>query len=263
MPTPLEILLDPISLVVLATFAGLALLEALFPARPLPAVRGWRARGLISFAVFFFASSYLPMFWDQHLAPYRVFDLTGWGTAGGAVAGILVYELGLYAWHRALHRSNLLWRTFHQMHHSAERVDTAGAFYFSPLDIVGLTLLVSLALVVVVGVTPEAAAVTILATNFLGIFQHANLRTPRWLGYLVQRPESHAVHHARGVHRFNYSDLPVFDILGRTFRNPARAPSEAGFYLGASARVLEMLAFKDVSEPNATGSSMGTSPARS
>ena len=35
------------------------------------------------------------------------------------------------------------------------------------------------------------------ARHFLDIFQHANLRTPRWLGYLVQRPESHVPPRAR------------------------------------------------------------------
>ena len=51
-------------------------------------------------------------------------------------------------------------------------------------------------------------------------FQHANLRTPRWLGYLIQRPESHSVHHARGVHAFNYCDFPLIDMLFGTLRNP-------------------------------------------
>ena len=81
------------------------------------------------------------------------------------------------------------------------------------------------------------------------MFQHANIKTPRWLGYIVQRPESHCVHHERGVHRFNYSDLPLWDMVFGTFRNPAEWQGEAGFYKGASSRVLEMLAFQDVSTP--------------
>jgi hypothetical protein len=36
MPTPLEILLDPISLTVLGLYGVLVLLEAVFPARPCP-----------------------------------------------------------------------------------------------------------------------------------------------------------------------------------------------------------------------------------
>ena len=75
---------------------------------------------------------------------------------GGALVGLLVYEFGVYVWHRTMHNSTVLWRLFHQMHHSAERVDTFGAFWFSPLDIAGWTLLASLALTLVVGITAEA-----------------------------------------------------------------------------------------------------------
>jgi len=83
------------------------------------------------------------------------------------------------------------------------------------------------------------------------VFQHANLKTPRWVGYLVQRPESHAVHHERGVHAYNYSDLPLWDMVFGTFRNPAadRPLPQQGFYDGASARLLDMLLFRDVSLP--------------
>jgi hypothetical protein len=55
--------------------------------------------------------------------------------------------------------------------------------------------------------------------------QHANIRTPRWLGYLIQRPESHGVHYGRGIHRCNYSDLARQET-----------PVAAGFYRGAAAR---------------------------
>src|SRR3546814_13520217 len=80
----------------------------------------------------------------------------------------------------------------------------------------------------------------------MSVFQHSNSRTPRWLGYLVQRPESHSVHHQRGVHAYNYSDLPLFDIVFGTFRNPRDFAPEQGFWQGASARVPQMLAFRDI-----------------
>jgi sterol desaturase/sphingolipid hydroxylase (fatty acid hydroxylase superfamily) len=63
---------------------------------------------------------------------------------------------------------------------------------------------------------------------------------------LLQRPESHSLHHARGVHGFNYADLPLWDIVFGTFRNPADAERLQGFYSGASDRVGEMLIFRDV-----------------
>lgn len=249
MPTPLEILLDPLSLAVLAMYGALMLWEALAPARKLPDVPGWRFRGLAAFAAYFYLSSYLPLWWDGLFARFQLFDLTGLGTWGGALAGLLVYELCAYAYHRSMHGSDTLWRVFHQMHHSAERLDTAGAWWFSPMDMVGWTAVGSLSLVLLVGVTPEAATVILLTVTFLAIFQHANVRTPRWLGYIVQRPESHAIHHGRGVHRYNYADLPVFDMLFGTFRNPVGYAGESGFYDGASARVADMLLFRDVSRP--------------
>jgi sterol desaturase/sphingolipid hydroxylase (fatty acid hydroxylase superfamily) len=198
---------------------------------------------------FFFLSSYLPIMWSEQLVSYQFFDLTGLGTWTGALVGLLVYEACVYVYHRAIHSTDLLFRGIHQMHHSAERLDTYGAFWFSPVDIVGWTVLASLCLTLVIGVTPEAATLVLYTTTFLGIFQHANVRTPRWLGYLVQRPESHSGHHQRGVHARNYSDLPVYDILFGTFHNPRDFAPATGFYDGASTRVGDMLMFRDVSQP--------------
>jgi sterol desaturase/sphingolipid hydroxylase (fatty acid hydroxylase superfamily) len=246
MPTPIEILLDPVSLFALAMYGGLMAVDWFAPGRRLPEIRHWRLRGLTAFVAFFYLSSYLPLMWDEHLARFQLFDLTGLGTLGGVVAGLAVYELGAYWWHRSMHASDLLWRGVHQMHHSAERLDTFGAFWFSPLDMIGWTLVGSLTLVTVVGVTPQAATILLLSITFLGMFQHANIRTPRWLGYLIQRPESHTIHHGKGLHRYNYADLPVFDMLFGTFRNPRGFEMETGFFSGASARVVDMLLFRDL-----------------
>jgi sterol desaturase/sphingolipid hydroxylase (fatty acid hydroxylase superfamily) len=249
MPTPLDLLLDPISLTVFAIYGALILWEAVFPAKALPRIRGWRLMGLAAFTGYFFLSSYLPLLWGETLASFQLFDLTGLGKWGGAAVGLLLYEAGVYFWHRTMHGSTVLWRGLHQMHHSAERLDTFGAFWFSPWDMIGWTLLSSLALTLVIGITPEAAVLVLYATTFLGVFQHSNVRTPRWLGYIVQRPESHSHHHERGVHARNYSDLPVFDLIFGTFHNPPDFAPATGFYDGASYRVAEMVTFRDVSEP--------------
>ena len=245
MPTPLQILLDPVSLTVLGLYGALILLEALFPARALPRIRGWKTQALVVFVFYFYLSSYLPLLWSDTLAQYQLFNLDALNPIAAAGIGVLIYELLVYVWHRAMHRSNWLWRSFHQMHHSAERVDSFGAFYFSPLDIVGFTFLSSISLSVV-GLSAQAVTWFLYATTLLGVFQHTNIRTPQWLGYIVQRPESHSVHHGRGIHQYNYSDLPLFDILFGTFRNPKDFVSESGFYDGASAKVAQLLMFRDV-----------------
>ena len=246
MPTPIDILLDPVSLCVLVLLAGLMLWEHFAPGRPLPKVRGWLPRALVSLLAYLMLSSYLPLLWADTLAPVQFFDLSAWPIAAAVAVGVLTYELMGYAYHRAMHTFTPLWRLLHQMHHSAERQDVASAFWFSPLDMVGWTLVSSVAFTLI-GLPPQAATIAILLITFLAIFQHTNVRTPRWLGYFVQRPESHSLHHERGVHRDNYADLPVFDMLFGTFRNPARYAPDTGFWQGASSRVGDMLLLRDVS----------------
>jgi sterol desaturase/sphingolipid hydroxylase (fatty acid hydroxylase superfamily) len=172
----------------------------------------------------------------------------GWRTRhwGRRVVGILVYELVHYWYHRAAHRWNWLWRLGHQVHHSAESVDAFGAYYLHPLDAVLFTSWAVLVFFPLLGLSPEAGAIASAFLAFNAAFQHANIRTPRWLGYIVQRPESHGVHHGRGVHRYNYSDLPLWDMVFGTFRNPGtrETPVSAGFYRGGSARLAAMLAFR-------------------
>ncbi len=236
MPTPLELITDPTSLIIFAVYGALMLWEAFSPGRPLARDHRWKIKGLAAFAAFFFISSYLPLIWSESLATYQLFDLTGLGTLGGAIVGILVYECGVYVWHRSLHKSDFLWKHLHRTHHSAHRLDTYGAFYFSPLDMVGWTVLSSLCLTLIVGLSPQSTMWVLIVTNFFSIFQHSNIKTPRWLGYIIQRPESHTYHHARDIHRDNYSDLPVFDLLFGTFKNPERFEHEVGLSAGFAQR---------------------------
>src|SRR5690606_25684659 len=174
LPSPIDVILDPISLMVIGLYGLLILWEALFPARPLPYVKYWKTKGIIAFFIYFFLSTYLPILWNTYLLPFQVFDLTVLGTFWGALIAFVIYQLGLYAWHRTMHKSDTLWRVFHQMHHSAERIDSYGAFYFSYMDMIGFTFLSSLCLVVVAGFTAEATTLFILTTTFFAIFQHTN-----------------------------------------------------------------------------------------
>lgn len=260
MPTPLDIMLDPVSLYLLGLYALLMIWEAVFPARPLPKVRFWKVKGILFFFAFFFLSTYLPLWYANWLPTSQLLNLSSVHPLLAGVVGVLLYELGMYLWHWSLHNSNFLWRLCHQMHHSAERLDTYGAFYFSPFDMVGFTLLGTVCFSFIAGLPPQAITIFLLVSNFFSIFQHANIKTPVWLGYIIQRPESHAVHHAKGIHAFNYSDLPLFDILFGTFVNPVKYHHEAGFYNGASGRMGEMLLFKDVSKKKTKRSRAAVAP---
>jgi len=246
MPDPLAILSDPVSLYILGMYLLLILWEAFLPARKLPHIPYWQIKGILSFFFFFYLSTYLPLLYATWLPSSQLLNFAEVNVMVGGIIGILVYEFGMYAWHRFMHSSNVLWRVFHQMHHSAERLDTYGAFYFSPFDMVGWTVLGTVCFSFITGLPAQSITIVLLVTNFFSIFQHANIKTPAWLGYIIQRPESHAIHHAKGVHAYNYSDLPLFDILFGTFRNPAKYVEETGFYNGASSRVKDMLLFREV-----------------
>ena len=72
------------------------------------------------------------------------------------------------------------------------------------------------------------------------------MRTPRWLGFLFQRPESHRVHHQKNHHTDNYADIPLWDMLFGTFNNPEAPVKECGFDEKREQRFAEMVAFNDV-----------------
>lgn len=227
--------------IALALFTGFALLELVSRGRNFPQVTRWRIKGAGFALLYFGLATYLPLLWDGWLGEHRLLPADGLPLWVQIVGGVLLLELGIYAWHRTMHATPFLWSWFHQMHHSAERIDIWGAFYFSPLDILGWNLLTSLVLVLGFGISAEAAIVIGVAATFLGMFQHANIRTPHWLGYFIQRPESHSAHHERGVHARNYSDLPLWDIVFGTFHNPREFTGEVGLHDGGSRRVLDML----------------------
>ena len=241
--------MDGVTIGMILFFFGFLVLDTLRPARAFPKMKAWPLRGVLSFVFYAVLATALPFVWDETLGQYRLIDATKLGTVGGAMVGIIVVEFISYGWHRAMHKSDFLWRWFHQMHHSSERIDVASTFIFSPLDIVGWTFVGSLGLVWALGLTPQAAVLANVIAFGLAVFTHANIRTPQWVGYLVQRPESHTVHHKRGVHTYNYSTLPVWDMLFGTFRNPKEFSGEVGFYDGASTRIKDMLLGRDVSAP--------------
>jgi sterol desaturase/sphingolipid hydroxylase (fatty acid hydroxylase superfamily) len=237
-------LADYYSLLFLAPFLAL---ELLWRARRYDAPRGWRLRALAVSAAGFGVSLGAGRLWGALLPQWSLFEGAALGTWGGAAAGILLYELAHYGYHRAAHHWDWLWRLGHQVHHSAESVDAFGAYYLHPLDAALFTTWAVLVFFPLLGLSPESGAIASAFLAFNAAFQHANIRTPRWLGYLIQRPESHGVHHGRGIHRYNYSDLPLWDIVFGTFRNPGRreTPVAAGFYRGGSARLGAMLAFRE------------------
>jgi sterol desaturase/sphingolipid hydroxylase (fatty acid hydroxylase superfamily) len=237
---------DVLALLVPLTFIFFLVTEGLFPRRQYPPIRFWNVVGFGFLIMTGILTTIVPMLLPASVTRYHLFD----GSRLGIVASVLIAypltALGSALVHRAFHASNTLWRLGHQLHHSPRRLDIPGSLFFHPFDITLQTAPSILVSVFLLGLDPVAAGVVGYVAAFYGMFQHWNVRTPRWLGYIIQRPESHGIHHALGVHAWNYSDFPLWDILMGTFRNPDTFDGDVGFAGEAPKRIGAMLLFRDV-----------------
>ena len=212
-----------------------------------PVVRWWILKGIAFFALAGAIITTLSAAIARAIAGHALVDLRTIPSPIALALVVLATTLVAYGRHRLIHRVGWLWRWAHQMHHSAERVDVAGTSFSHPFDI-AMSTVISASVVAVLGPTPLVAALAAYVAFVLDVFSHTAISTPRWLGYLVQRPEAHAVHHQREVHAYNYG-LPLWDLVFGTFRNPIVRPDQAGFWNGASSRIGAMLAGRDVTTP--------------
>ena len=248
-------------LAVPVTYFVFLITEKLWPARQFPPRKRWQWIGIAFLVLSTTISVVLPLLPPgEWLEAHRWIDGTKLGVAWGAIVGFVAMEGVTYAWHRTAHNVGFLWRGFHQIHHSPQRVDIAGSVLFHPLEMMVYGLLQMFVTVVALGLDPLAGALIGYFTAVNSYFQHWNVRTPQWIGYVMQRPESHCVHHRMGVHYYNYSDFPPWDMLFGTFRNPAKFTGDCGFEAGADRRLGAMLAFADVNAPLYGGGNLGAKP---
>ena len=163
-------------------------------------------------------------------------------------AGLLTFLIAsfiAYWWHRATHRFDLLWRVFHQMHHSPQRIEAHTAFFVHPLDAAAATLISGLVGYLLLGVDAAGVAVALVLAGVSNLLIHADIATPAWWGWFLQRPEMHRVHHQRDHHADNYG-LPLWDWLFGTLRIPTETVIHCGFDDDKAKRIHDMLLLRDV-----------------
>ncbi len=221
-------MIDTLTYLTIGLIPAFILLDWAVRGRRHASTRFWRLRASAVTVANFYIAGYVAAFWGTLCGDFHLLDLSGLGTWGGLAVGIVVYELGHYWYHRMAHTHDWLWRLGHQMHHSAESLDAFGAYWLHPLDNFMFTSISSLVFFPLLGVTLEAGVLGALFLTFNALFQHASFR-----------------------------DLPLWDMVFGTFRNPEGFQLAHGFYDGASERIGEMLLFRDVSTPKRAPASAG------
>ena len=222
-------------------------LEQAAPGWKLPKVRTWPLRVLLINGVQLCVVLLAGLTWERWLSSASVFHLSDhvrpvWG-------GMIAYFIAtfvFYWWHRWRHEHNFLWRGFHQIHHSPQRLEVITSFYKHPGEMVVNSIIGSLLVYAFLGLSFEAGAVYTLCTALGEFFYHTNVKTPRWVGFFFQRPEMHRIHHQYGRHKNNYGDITWWDMLFGTYENPKEWIHSCGFDAAKEEQLLEMLAYKDV-----------------
>lgn len=228
-----------------ALFASFLALEYLIGGgRAFPAIRFWRLIGIAGFVASGVLNALFPALVAPAMTYLHLFDLTAW-KLWGAVPTVILTTFFTYWSHRLQHRYDLLWRLGHQLHHGVMRVDIGSSMIFHPIDVFVQVTMATLA-ATLLGVTAEAAAIAGVTGFAIALYQHFNVRTPALVGYVIQSPESHMLHHQRDVHARNFGDMPLWDMLFGTFAPPIHVDVAVGFEPERSRRWLAMLACVDV-----------------
>ena len=231
--------------IVITVFLCVFTLEVIAPASKNPCDRRWM---ILASSISLFQSISTVGFGLIFVETFRRFSILDLGQVNMMLQGLygfLLTSFVAYWWHRAMHKFDLLWRVFHQLHHSPKRIEALTAFYMHPFDGVAATFLNALCCYLVLGLNAYGTAISLIFAALYNIFIHADLKTPYWLGYILQRPEMHRVHHKYMHHAQNYG-FAVWDLLFGTFSNPREYVEEVGFDKVRENRVYDMLKTRDV-----------------
>lgn len=233
-------------LLIVSTLTFLVL-ERLFPGRALPKVRGWYWRALgINLIQLMISLLTMHLLLEVFGFSQSLFTLSSLNLPViEGFAGWFVGTFVFYWWHRIRHLDGF-WLVFHQIHHSPSRIEAITSFYKHPIEIFTDAILSAVILYSVLGCSLDGAYWYTFFAATGEYFYHSNIKTQKWMRYFIQTPELHSIHHQFDVHNYNYSDLPVWDRIFKTYRDTTDFADRCGFPDGAEVRLGKMLLFRDV-----------------
>lgn len=169
-----------------------------------------------------------------HALGWRPTWLTGWT---GLTFDLVLLDLWIYWWHRAVHRTPLLWR-FHVVHHLDRFLDTTSATRFHFGEVL-LSACVRAAVIVLAGIPLTSVLVFEALVLTASIFHHSNWRLPagieRALSRVIVTPSLHWMHH-HAIRRDTDSTYgTIFSFWDRMFGSVASGTRMPDMTIGVGA----------------------------
>ena len=115
--------------------------------------------------------------WDKWFKLYSVFRLSDHvSPAWGGLIAYFIATFIFYWWHRWRHTVDFLWKGFHQIHHSPQRLEVITSFYKHPLEMTVNSIIGGLLVYSLLGLSVEAGGIYTLCTALGEFFYHTNAK---------------------------------------------------------------------------------------
>lgn len=153
--------------------------ERVLPDRELPEAPGWYARAAFLNVCQVGIVLLAGVAWSRWMQRWSLFHISG--SMPPFLQGALGWLIGtfvFYWWHRARHDVDILWRVFHQIHHSPSRIEILTAFYKHPVEIAADSMISSALMFLLLAVSPAPGAWFNVFAVLGEYFYHSNLHTP-------------------------------------------------------------------------------------
>jgi sterol desaturase/sphingolipid hydroxylase (fatty acid hydroxylase superfamily) len=136
-----------------------------------------------------------------------------------ASVAFVLFDLWMYAWHRANHEIPLLWR-FHQVHHTDPAMDSTTALRFHPGELI-ISSLLNCVVLVLIGMSLDQLVLYKTVMISVVLFHHSNVRLAsgldRAMRSIVVPPSMHRIHHSHLQEETDSSYGTVFSFWDRLF----------------------------------------------
>jgi sterol desaturase/sphingolipid hydroxylase (fatty acid hydroxylase superfamily) len=235
-------------IIILGGMGLVTILEKIYPNKNIKKNKNWLIRSIIVNLMQLLIVMIGSYTWEKLLMTKSIFKLSNHlNDFNGGILAYIISTWVFYWYHYIRHENNFLWLYIHQMHHTPKKMQVLTSFYKHPLEIIINSIIITTLVYPILGLNNEANLWLSMFSAFSEFFYHMNIKTPYFIGYFIQRPESHRFHHKRDtIHCCNYGDIPIWDILNNTFFNPKDEDCKIGFSNNKEEDIENILKGKDM-----------------